>query len=141
METLKKILSTILILYTLAGKLYTTAFNFKLRGFDLSNVLFIHFTNITMLFMLLVSLLIVWGKWYNKINFITLKYMYTFKVLIALIVIIQLFVCLLDYFNKSPNVNHFKVLFIGDLPNLFSIIITIILIVALPNKKYYTKKQ
>lgn len=135
MSTLKRVLFTIFILYTFAGKLYTTVFFFQLQGFNLSDALFVHLTNITILSILLMSLLIVWEIWYNKINFIILKYKYVFKVSIIIVLIIQLFLSLFDILTKNPNVNQFKVLLVGDLPNLFSIIISIIMIIALPNKK------
>ncbi len=138
MKILIKIVPTVLILYTLAGKFYTTVFNFKLHDVNLVNGLFIHFTDIIMLLMLFVALLIVWEKWNEKINYVIYKFRYLYKLLITLIVVIQSFLSLLDYFNKNPNVNQHNVLFIGDLPNLFSIIIAVILIITLPNKKNIT---
>ncbi len=134
MKILIKIVPTVLIFYTLVGKFYTTGFNFKLHDVNLSNILFIYFSDIIMLLMLLVSLLILWKKWNRKINDVILKHKYHFKIFITLIVVIQLFLSLLDFFNKNPNVNQQNVLFISDLPNLFSIINALILIIALPNK-------
>jgi len=135
MSTLIKIFSTILILYTFIGKLYTTVFFFRMRGFNLSNVLFFHLTNITMLLILSTSLLMIWGILYNKINYIISKYKYIFKASIVIILVIQILLFLLDILTKNPNINQLRVFILGDLPNLLSIFISIIFIIVLPNKK------
>lgn len=141
MRTLIKIFSTILILYTFIGKLYTTVFFFRMRDFNLSNIIFVHFTNITMLLILLASLLMIWGILYNKINYVILKSKYIFKASIVIILAIQIFLFLLDILTKNPNINQFRVFILGDLPNLISILISVIFIIVLPCKKYLLSKN
>lgn len=136
-----KIFSTILILYTFIGKLYTTIFFFRMRDFNLNNVIFVHVTNIIMLLILLASLLMIWGVLYNKINYVISKYKYIVKVSIIIIVVIQIFLSLLDILTKNPNINQLKVYILGDIPNLLSILISIIFIIVLPNKKYLLSKR
>lgn len=131
-STFKKILYTLIISYTIIGKSYTTIFFIHIKEFNLSNLLFIHFTNIAMLLLLLVIMYVVWGR-YGGIKLMALKYKWIYKMLITVIVIIQLFLFLLDFMTKNPNINQTKVLIIGDIPNLISIIVSIILI--FPNNK------
>jgi len=135
-----KIFSTILILYTFIGKLYTTAFFFRMKDFSLNNVIFVHVTNIIMLSILLASLLMIWRILYNKINYFVSKYKYVIKTLIVVIVIIQILLSLLDVLTKNPSINQVKIIILGDLPNLLSILISIIFIIVLPNKKYLFSK-
>ena len=135
-----KIFSTILILYTFIGKLYTTAFFFRMKDFSLNNVIFVHVTNIIMLSILLASLLMIWRILYNKINYFVSKYKYVIKTLIVVIVIIQILLSLLDVLTKNPNIDQVKIIILGDLPNLLSILISIIFIIVLPNKKYIFSK-
>jgi hypothetical protein len=141
MSTLIKIFTTILILYTFIGKLYTTVFYFRMQGFNLSEVLFVHFTNITMLLILLASLLMIWWVLYTKINYVISKYKYIFKVSIVIILVIQILLSLLDILTKNPNINQLRVFILGDLPNLLSIFISIIFIIVLPSKKYLLSKS
>ena len=135
-----KIFSTILILYTFIGKLYTSAFFFRMKDFSLNNVIFVHVTNIIMLSILLASLLMIWRILYNKINHFVSKYKYVIKTLIVVIVIIQILLSLLDVLTKNPNIDQVKIIILGDLPNLLSILISIIFIIVLPNKKYLFSK-
>jgi len=135
-----KIFSTILILYTFIGKLYTSAFFFRMKDFSLNNVIFVHVTNIIMLSILLASLLMIWRILYNKINHFVSKYKYVIKTLIVVIVIIQILLSLLDVLTKNPNIDQVKIIILGDLPNLLSILISIIFIIVLPNKKYIFSK-
>lgn len=135
MSTLIKIFSTILILYTFAGKLYNTVFYFQLKDINLRDILFVHCTNISMLLILLASLLMIWQILYNKINYAVFKSKYVFKPIIVIILAIQTFLFLLDILSKNPNINQVRVFFLSDLPNLLSIFISIIFIIVLPSKK------
>jgi hypothetical protein len=94
-----------------------------------------------MLLILLASLLMIWGVLYNKINYVISKYKYIVKVSIVIIVVIQIFLSLLDILTKNPNINQLKVYILGDIPNLLSILISIIFIIVLPNKKYLLSKR
>lgn len=134
MSTLKKVLYTLIISYAIIGKSYTTIFFIHTKGLNFSNLLFVHFTNIAMLLILSMIMLAVWGI-YGGIQHMALKYKWIYKVLIAIIVLIQLFLFLLDFMTKNPNINQVKVLIIGDIPNLISIIVSIILIIVSPDKK------
>lgn len=113
MNRLIKVLFVSVCLYVSIAKIYVTIFYIANKRLDIV-VQFVDF----IIFCSCVYLLILIRKRRHEI-----KYKTIFFLCLLISIILQIFIGLFDFLTRDPSVNHQRILWAFDIPNLLSVVI------------------
>ena len=132
MNKATKLFLLLVIAYTFLGKVYTSFFYFVHKVVNGENTLLIHIPNIVILFSCVYLFLFT----LNKVSRAQNKFVRFFcHMLVVYAILCQALFGIMEFFNKNPNINSNKLLYLGDIPNMLSIIVLIFCIVTLIQDK------
>lgn len=123
MRFITRVLLILAVTYIIIGKAYTTIFYLQTRRLFLENFLLIYLPNLVVIAVGMFVINSVLKK--ELVKTVREKLTLLGAILLLYTVVMQLLVGLLEYLNKSSNIDQSKVILLGDLPNFLSIILVI----------------
>ncbi len=123
MKTFLKVFLTLILVYTLIGKTYTSVFYLNFLKYDNTNIMHYHLPNLIILLTCIISIIFLWKK----------KKIFTTNIFVQIIITVILFyslmfngyVSLFEFLARGRNNNHNEIIFLSDIPNMLSYIVVI----------------
>ncbi len=123
MKIFLKIILTLILVYTLVGKTFSSVFYLNFLEYDNTNMIHYHFPNLIILLTCIISIIFLWKKNKNRTTNISVQIIITIILFYSLM--FNGYVSLFEFLARGRNNNQNEILFLSDIPNMLSYILLI----------------